>query len=92
MEKTLDVANTFQCRSIGRGRGAAPPPQEFWQARLIWSEATLFTLLFGSMCSLSFISGFNKEKLLEIRLRYIYIVGSTVTYKFMFNKIRTGLG
>ena len=34
--------------------GTCPPPPYFWQARLIWSAATFFTLLFGSMCSFRF--------------------------------------
>ena len=63
-----------QCRSMGRGRGGgARPPKQLWQARWIWSAATLFTLLFGSMCSFRFdkasklfIYSFNKENLPEI--------------------------
>ena len=68
----------MQCRSMWRGRGDwPPPPQYIWQARLIWSAATLYTLLVGSMCSFQFekawklfIYGFNKEKLSGYLTKY----------------------
>ena len=46
--------------AVARGGAGGPgTPQYFWQARLIWSAETLFTLLFCSKCSFQFDKDWN---------------------------------